>query len=449
MSGTRAGAIARAGSLSGDAGPTKVGIDGVTLLTAWLLLLLAVPSRLVFAPLGGAGTPAILVGVVGALLWCWYHLHRSTPLVGGASRVRRMVLVFSFAVLVSYAGAMARPIVQAEVSTADLALVSLVGWVGVALVAHDGINDRARLETLVRRIAVGGGAVALLGIAQFVTHQPLIDHIDFPGLTTNAQLDSVLGRSGFSRPSGTAIHPIEFGVVMTIVLPFALHRGLHALDLGWLRRWWPTLAIAAAIPLSISRSALVGSATVLLILVPTWPRAHRRLTFASLVGLSGAIFVLVPGMLGTLTRLFTGIGQDSSARSRTDSYGLALEFVTRDPLIGRGMGTFLPSYRILDNQYLLLLIETGVAGVAAMLAMLVTAFRTARRARARVAVPEDRDLAQSVAAAIAAGGVSLALFDTLSFPMAAGLLFLVVGMAGSLPRLLPSSGSAPSGAAPL
>jgi O-antigen ligase len=444
MSTTRADTVARAGLPTGDVRPGRIGVDGVTLLTIWLFLLLAVPSRLVFAPLGGAGTPAILVGVVGTLLWCWYHLHRATPVPRGGSRVRRMILAFFFVVLVSYAGAMARPIVQAEVSTADLALVSLVGWVGVALVAHDGINDRGRLETLVRRIAVGGGSVALLGVAQFITHQPLIDHIDFPGLTTNAQLISVLGRQGFSRPAGTALHPIEFGVMLTIVLPFALHRAFYSPDLGRLRRWWPAMAIAAAIPLSISRSALLGSATVLLILVPTWPRARRRLTLAFLLALFGVIFVLVPGMLGTLTGLFTGIGQDSSAKSRTDSYGLALEFVARSPLIGRGMGTFLPSYRILDNQYLLLLIETGIAGVVALLTVLVTAFRTARRARRLSTLATDRDLAQCVAAAVAAAAVSLALFDALSFPMAAGLLFLVVGMAGALPRLMQPAATAPS-----
>jgi len=412
------------------------GADAVTLLTVYVVLLFAVPSRLVFAPLGGAGTPALMIGVGAALWWIWYHLHRSERLLGSSSPVRRTIWFFCLAVLASYTAAMMRPILVAEVSTADLGLVALVGWAGVALVAHDGITSLSRLEVLVNRIAVAGGAVALLGILQFFTKQSWIDQIEFPGLSTNAALNSVLGRNGFARPAGTAIHPIEFGVMMTIVLPLALHRAFHGSATSALRRWWPTLAIAAAIPLSISRSALLGAATVLIVLLPTWPKARRRLTIAFIAALFLLIFVTIPGMMGTLTSMFTGISEDSSAQSRTDSYGLALQFAERDPIIGRGMSTFLPSYRILDNQYLLLLIEVGVVGLVAMLTMLVTAFVAATRARRCTRDPSVRDLCQCIAASVAAAGVSLALFDALSFPMAAGLLFLVTGMAGSVATLV-------------
>jgi len=419
-----------------DGRANRLGIDGVTLLTIYVVLLFAVPSRLVFAPLGGAGTPALIVGCAGAAFWLWYHLHRSQPFPPASTRVRWSLGAFVATVLASYAAAMYRPIVAAEVSTADLGLILLVGWVGVALVAHDGISDITRFETLVGRLTVAGGAVAILGILQFLTRQPLIDHVEFPGLTTNASLDSVLGRSGFARPAGTAIHPIEFGVMLTVVLPFALHRGLYYDHLNRLRRWWPTLAIAGAIPLSISRSALVGSAVVLLVLLPTWPSARRWASLALIGALFGVIFLTIPGMLRTLTTMFTGIGGDSSARSRTDSYGLALEFVARNPVVGRGWSTFLPAYRILDNQYLGALVEVGVLGLSALLALILTAFLSARRARTLTTDPSQRDLAQATAAGIASAAVSLAFFDGFGFPMASGLFFLVIGMSGALGRVL-------------
>jgi hypothetical protein len=437
------------GALSPDvvASPPGTGFgDAVTMLSVYVVLLFAIPSRLVIAPLGGAGTPANLVGAFGALWWVWYHLHRSSPLARAPMPVRRAVWFFCLAVVASYVAAMSRPIVTAEVSTADLGLVALVGWAGVALVAHDGIEDRARLEKLLGRLVVAGGAVALLGVVQFVTKQAWIDRIEFPGLATNATLNSVLGRNGFTRPAGTSIHPIEFGVVLTIVLPLALHRAFYRTALPAARRWWPALAIALAIPLSISRSALLGAATVLVVLLPTWPPVRRRLALVSIGGLVIVIFVTIPGMMGTLTSLFTGIGQDSSAQSRTDSYGLAFEFAARTPIFGRGFSTFLPSYRILDNEYLLLLIEVGVVGVSAMVAMLVTAFVSARRARRLAMSAEDRHLSQALAASVTAAGVSLALFDALSFPMAAGLLFLTTGIAGSLERVLHQPASKREGA---
>jgi hypothetical protein len=42
--------------------------DAATVLGVYVAALLLVPSRLIFKPLGAAGTPATLIGL-GALLW--------------------------------------------------------------------------------------------------------------------------------------------------------------------------------------------------------------------------------------------------------------------------------------------------------------------------------------------------------------------------------------------
>jgi polysaccharide biosynthesis protein PslJ len=410
--------------------------DGVTFLTVYIFLLFAIPSRLIFAPLGGAGTPALLVGVFGSVWWAWYHLHRSTRTPSQFPQVRLFVMVFCGAVLVSYVAAMSRPIVDAEVSTADLGLIAVLGWAGIALVAHDGIPNLGRMTTLVNRLAVAGGCIAALGILQFVTKQSWVDQIDIPGLSSNQALGSILGRNGFARPAGTAIHPIEFGVALTVVLPFALHRAFYSTWVPRVRRWLPLVAITIAIPISISRSAILGATVVLIILLPVWSKVRRRLALASIVSLGTLIFLTIPGMLGTLTSLFTGISTDTSATSRTDSYALAWEFITRSPLVGRGFSTFLPSYRILDNQYLLSLIELGILGLLAFLAMVVAAVLAAKRAARSTRDEATQHLCMAVLAAVAAAGVSLALFDALSFPMVGGLLFLTVGMAGALRRII-------------
>jgi O-antigen ligase len=245
----------------------------------------------------------------------------------------------------------------------------------------------------------------------------------------------VSGRDGFARPAGTAIHPIEFGVAVTSMLPLAIHRATYESGLSVWRRAWPVAAIALAVPISISRSALVGAITVLVVMIPSWPRGRRRAVLASILCLCLVIFTTIPGMLGTLTGLFTGIATDTSAQSRTDSYQLVFEFVARNPLFGRGFSTFSPTYRILDNEYLLLLIEVGMVGVLSLLAMLGTAWFNARAAHASGSTAASRDLAQSVAASVASLAVSLALFDAFSFPIVAGLLFLMTGIAGATSRV--------------
>lgn len=111
-------------------------------------------------------------------------------------------------------------------------------------------------------------------------------------------------------------------------------------------------------------------------------------------------------------------------------------------MFGRGVSTFLPSYRILDNQFLLTLIETGVVGVTALVLLFVTAgycLRAVVRLRSAITTVS---LAHSLTAALAAALSSFFFFDALSFPQVSGLTFLLIGVAGAVHR----QGAAPAGA---
>ena len=110
-----------------------------------------------------------------------------------------------------------------ESGTAQIGLVTLIGCLGVALLANDGIPTFKRFDQLMGRLVLLATALAALGIAQFLANDPLIRSFTIPGLVPNAPLGGLTLRSGFSRPFGTALHPIEFGAVVTTVLP-AGHR---------------------------------------------------------------------------------------------------------------------------------------------------------------------------------------------------------------------------------
>ena len=146
------------------------------------------------------------------------------------------------------------------------------------------------------------------------------------------------------------------------------------------------------------------------------------------------MFVTIPGLIGTITRLFTGISGDSSAQSRTDSYHIAFEFISRNPIVGRGFMTFLPAYRILDNQYLGLLIDAGILGLTSYLLFLASGIFTAIRVRRNSSDAAIRGIAQAFAASIASAAASFALFDAFSFPMAGGTIMFVMGLTGALAR---------------
>lgn len=414
------------------------------LLTLLIVLLVAIPSILIVGPLGAAGTPADLVGLFMLLTWTVRRISSPGEL-RTPSAVRTVALLFLLSIVVSYLAAATRAIDAIELSAADRGLLSTLAWSGMALFAMDTPRTFNQLDTVLRRLTIAGGFEAAVGLAQFVTHLPLVNYIQIPGLRPNADLASAVGSRGdLARPAGTAIHPIEFGAILTLILPIALHYALHDVHRTTVRRWAPVALIAFAIPISISRSAIVSLIVSLLILLPIWSRSLRRRAYAVMVVLVGCVYLTVPGLLGTLRGLFLGISTDTSAASRTDSYAIAEEFIARSPLFGRGYGTFLPKYRILDNQLLGTTIETGIVGLVVLLSLIVVPIVLCMRVRRATAEPRVRHLAQALAAAIAASGISFALYDALSFPTAAGMFFLVVGCAGALIRLHRNEQSSPA-----
>jgi O-antigen ligase len=333
---------------------------------------------------------------------------------------------------------MLRAIDGDELSVAQLGMVLLVGWIGVALVANDGIVGLDQWVIVIRRIVMMTAAMATLGAVQFFTEQQLVDRVSIPGLAPNGSVVSIAlnSREGFSRPAGTALHPIEYGSVITMVLPLAITLAFHDRTRSAVRRWFPVIVIALAVPFSLSRSAILATCVGLGVLALRWTAAQRRFGLVAGLVLATTLFVTVPGMFGSLAALFTGITGDSSTQSRTDSYGIAAEYFARSPLLGRGFSTFLPSYRILDNQLLLLLIEVGLVGLTLFLVLILTGVACAFRSRSRSADPMVGALAHALGASLLAALATLALFDGLGFPMTAGMLFLLLGMAGALWRLV-------------
>lgn len=411
-------------------------LDAVTLLSVYLVLLFCLESRWVVGPLGGAGNPALMVACTGFGWWVFHHVRRPRATGYGRQPVRIALLVLFAAFLLSFAAAMARPISAVENGTAHLGMVTVVGWLGVALVANDGIPTLARWRRVVALLVVLVSGLALLGIAQFVTGQSLVRWISIPGLSTVVPLGDLQSRSGFVRPAGTALHPIEFGAVLTTLLPLTLAHARNRARAGVPWWWISPVLIGLGVVVSISRSAVLCAVVALVIGSWTWSRGARRVLGAGVLAVLAFVAVMIPGMLGSLGGLFVSAGADNSVASRTGSYPIAADFLERSPLLGRGFSTFLPSYRIFDNQYLLLVIETGLVGLGCFLGLLLTALWVARTVRVSAVDRATREYAQALLAGVASAAVGLALFDGLSFPMSTGVLFCIIGLTGALLRLV-------------
>nr|WP_241739916.1 MULTISPECIES: O-antigen ligase family protein [Microbacterium] len=220
-----------------------------------------------------------------------------------------------------------------------------------------------------------------------------------------------------------------------MLLPLALHVGFYQTQRPALVRWFPAAALTAIIPLTSSRSAYLGAAIGLIVCLFGWSRTRRLRVLGVIVAGALIMAVIAPNFVTSVAGLFTGAGDDPSVESRTDSVPLAMEFLAQNPWFGRGLGTFLPKYRIFDNQYLLLLVTIGIVGTLAFLALGITAALTSLRLGFTVRDEGTRDLAIALCAAILVGFVCLFMFDAFAFPMTMGTLFLTMGLAGALRRV--------------
>jgi O-antigen ligase len=410
--------------------------DAVSVLTIYLILLIGIPSRLVFGPAGAVGTPAAVVGVISLLWWISGRIIGAPGLSSGVQPLRVGLVAYGTAVLISYAAGFLRPLESTEVNGGERALITTAAGFGIALLASEAIDNRHRLDALLSRISLGGTLLAAIGIVQFFTGIDIASAFDhLPGLSPSGELSFIASRSLFRRVAGTAVHPIEFGVVLTLIFPIAVYR-VFAVPKE--QRFWRVVSaglIAEAVFMSVSRTGALGLLVAGTVLALGWSWRRRIYAFVLASLCAGATALVAPGLLGTIKSLFVNISTDPSYTARTHRYELVGSYVVHSPFIGRGFGTwFPPKYQILDNQYLVTVIESGVLGLVALAILFFAAVGAAQGAR-RGSDAATRDLGQALTACVAVAIASFATFDLLAFPMATGTVFLLLGCCGALWRV--------------
>jgi hypothetical protein len=402
----------------------------------FVCLLFGLPSGLVFAPLGAAGAPSSLLGM-GFLGW-WISA-RLVPGLGvprGRQPIRIGLYAFALSVGASYLTGALRPMTGEEASSSARGLLTVCAWAGIVLVTMDGLSTRAALDRLLQAVVRAGIFLAVLGLIQFFSGWNPATLIQIPGLHFNSSFGSTIARDSFTRVQGTATHAIEFGVVLAMVLPLALHYAWFAPE-HRRRRWVGVLLIGFALPLTVSRSAIAGLLIVIVVMFISWPPHRRRQVLLVLPFVAVALKLLIPGLLGTIRGLFLNFSADPSTQGRTDDYAALSYYVGHSPFFGRGISTFIPElYRTLDNAYLGWVLEAGVVGLAVLIGWMLTAIGLALRIRLRSSTDErSRDLAAALMAGLLSAAFNFGTFDALGFAICAGLFFLLVGATGALWRL--------------
>jgi polysaccharide biosynthesis protein PslJ len=240
------------------------------------------------------------------------------------------------------------------------------------------------------------------------------------------QLDNI-GRLTVDGPTS---EPLELAALLAMVIPFAVIGAADATT----RRRRVMYIVAATILLAGSiatqrKTSVVASLVGLLVLVAYRPRLIRALLVAA-VPVFAVVHFIAPGQIGSLlAQLLPGHATTvTTTTDRVARYDAVRPDVMSHFLFGRGYQSYDPlKYRILDNEYLGLLIGVGVIGLAVYLAIFSGLIKVAHptirgpdRSRAAAGLP--------LMAALAVVIVSNALFDVLSFPHVSYLFFFIAAM---------------------
>jgi hypothetical protein len=417
----------------------RLRIDAAAIVSVLIALLYVLPTALIVPQLTVAGRPALLLSMG---LFAWWLLVRLNPwlVMVGPQPLRWAALFYLLSILLSYIAGLVRGLPSLEANRQNFTVLMTFEFLGLMLMAADGIPNWARLYGVLRVYAWSAGFMAFVGLVQSVFEYDIARLIAIPGLQWNYELIGFEQRGGgaqFFRVAGTATHYIEFSTVMAMAVPFAIHFARFAPTRnGRLLYAGLALLVAGVIPMTISRTgvvALLSAFGVMFAIAWRWRTRYNILGVG--IGLVACLMVVKPGLLGTIKSLFLGAPNDPSIQGRTDDYTYVARWFAQRPWLGRGPGTLIPDlYLVLDNQWLLTLVTGGLVGVAALVVLHLTCISLATIALRRSVRAADRDLCAALISTQIVAMVVAATFDSFAFTTFLFTLGLMSGLTGAVWR---------------
>ena len=326
-------------------------------------------------------------------------------------------------------------------------LTFLVSFLLVTYVVVSLVRTLAFADVLVKTLVLGGTIVAAFSMLEARTGYNVFNHLSnvIPILQV-AELPEVPGRGARLRVYASAQHPIALGAVLVTLVPLAAYLVRRTMR----RRWMICVGL-----LTIGATATVSRTAILMLVVVgvmyVWlrPREMRRM-WPALVPVLLVVHLLLPGTIGSLKGAFFPAGglvmeQQTNAgwvgSGRLADVAPSLREFKASPFLGQGYGTRVAenqggSAKILDNQWLSTLLETGAVGVFAWLWLFCRV--VGRFGRAAKGDFGDRGwLLAAIAASIAAFAVGMFTYDAFAFIQVTFVLFVLVALGAAVFRIDP------------
>lgn len=272
----------------------------------------------------------------------------------------------------------------------------------IFLITSQLIDSKEKLQKVQKVILITLGVSLLFAFFQFIG-----DMVGLPAVVTGLDPGYTKAVFGFPRMQGFSREPLYLGNLLLLGAGFCAASWLNKKEFRYFYVFG--LALLAGILMTMSRGAILGLMFFgLMLFIVRWRSfiTAKNITYFSLLALSGAIALGVGfSILGQdLWQKFSGhiaiadLTFGESTQGRLMAYSKALDAWRESPYVGIGLGNygaFTADYNwdspkvadIVNNEYLELLAESGIIGLAAFQVFLIyifwrswLAYRTARDA---------------------------------------------------------------------
>jgi hypothetical protein len=425
------------------------------LVAIFLATIFLVPMDAMSVPLhlGAEGNPDRVLLLLTLGLWIPVLLIGSRKVRPRLrfTRIHMWVLVFLGLCFLSVALNGNTLAIYTEVSPTVKKLLLLVSFVMFFVLASSIIRPR-EVPKLVGFMVILGVIVAIATIIESKTRYNVFYSLweKVAPVKLPAEIDQLddIGRLTVDGPTS---EPLELAALLAVVFPFAVVGAIDAKNRA--SRWRyiiaSTILLAGALA-TARKTSVVAPGIGFLVLTAYRPRRMLRALAVSIVPLFIAVHLIAPGQIGSvLNELLPGhINTVSTTTVRTARYDAVRPDIMSHLWLGRGFQSYDPmKYRILDNEYLGLLIGVGIIGTLVYLAIFGSMLRVAHP-MVRAPDPVRRRFALPAIAGMIVVLVSNALFDVLSFPHVSYLFFflgaMLVAARGRSPDAPPVAAGAPA-----
>lgn len=203
-------------------------LDRVRLLQAFALAVMLIPSTTVIGAVGAPGYPASLLGLG---IFCVYAIAVVLGTHNPAAQrhpIQWVLGVFWVSTLTSYVLMDRAVLAGAQTRGADRFLLQLLVVSAVALVAAEWIRTLADARRVILVLCWGGAFCGVVAALQYALDLDLAQYLrQLPGFTQNHDNPATVARGALRRATGTAITPIELGVVAGMLIPLAVYVGIY------------------------------------------------------------------------------------------------------------------------------------------------------------------------------------------------------------------------------